>query len=112
MGALAGSDVAKAGNASSIAFVNTNPCSQVWNLFIDLLLRCQFTDIYHRVGFVTDEEAAWPMQIVPLSNGVAFGVKYLEPVIFPIRHIDQPFSIRANRVDDIKFSRIGSRGAP
>ena len=91
---------------------DTDSRSQVGKVLIDRQRRGEFSNVAKGFTLVSDMQAAWAVQVIPLSQVTPLGVEYLNSVVLSIRHVYLPRLIRANTVDQVEFAGVGAWLAP
>jgi hypothetical protein len=86
--------------------------AQVGELDIDIKMRGDLPDDGQLGTILCNKKSAGSMKIVPLFDIVPRGIKNLDPVAFPIRHIDPPVLIGTHGMNQIKFAGTHPGTAP
>src|SRR5580700_4356866 len=108
----AGMRVAEARQQLTLMVDDADARTEVGAVAVDPHHRPELADITDRVPGVVHEQAAGPVQIVPLRLVFAVAVEHLDPVVLAIGDIDPTVRVAADVVDDVELTGIGAGLAP
>src|SRR5688572_3329950 len=112
-GRFAGFSIAEPSQAVACFIIDIDPVTEIGRVLIYRVSRPQLADIANRIlASAVHVQSARTMHVVPLGFVLAVGVKYLNPIIFPIGDVYPAVSIRADIMDDVELAWIGPRLSP